>query len=66
MDSRKLVEKWHKKIIAEREQRLNRKLTADERKFITARGGFIALELIDDTVKSIRGKELEIYLNSEN
>ena len=66
MNNRKLVEKWHQGIVAESERRIGRELTADEMKFITSRGGFIALEMIEDTVKSMRGKELEIYLNSEN
>lgn len=66
MNDRKLVADWHQRIIGECKQRIGRELTADEMKFITSRGGFIALEMIEDTVMSIRGKELETYLNSEN
>ena len=66
MDNRKLVKNWHKKILVESEQRIGRKLTADEAQFITSRGGFIALEVIEDTVMLLRGKELEDYLNSEH
>ncbi len=65
MDNCKLVENWHRKIIAESEHRIGRALTDDEKNFITSRGGFIALEMIEDTVRSMRGKELEGYLNSE-
>ena len=66
MDSRKPVKNWHNKILVESEQRIGRKLTADEAQFITSRRGFIALEMIEDTVMSLRGKELEDYLNSEH
>lgn len=66
MDNHKAVKNWHKKILDESEQRVGRPLSAEEAKFITSRGGFIALEVIDDTVMSLRGKELEDYLNSEN
>ena len=45
--------------------RLGRDLTIAEDAFITSRGGFIALEMIEDTVKSLTGKELAKYLNSE-
>lgn len=66
MDNRKLVENWHAEILRECRERLGRKLTPEEKDFVTCRGGFIALEAIEDTVKSIRGAELETYLNSEN
>ena len=66
MNGHEAVKKWHKKILDESERRIGRPLSAEETKFITSRGGFIALEVIDDTVMSLRGKELEDYLNSEN
>ena len=66
MDNRKLVENWHAEILQECQKRLGRKLTPEEERFITSRGAFIALEMIEDTVKSIHGAELETYLNSEN
>jgi hypothetical protein len=66
VDNRALVNKWHSEIIRLCESKLGRKLTGAESKFITSRGGFVALEIIEDTVKSIHGKELEAYLNSEN
>lgn len=65
MDNWEAVRNWHKRILAESEQRIGRKLTAQEVDFVTSRGGFIALEMIEDTVKSLRGKDLEDYLNSE-
>ena len=66
MDNEKLVRNWHKSIIEECRKRLGRTLTGAEEIFITSRGGFIALEMIEDTVKELVGKELEEYLNSES
>lgn len=60
------TKKWHRGIIADAERKLGRKLTDNEAAFITSRGGFIALEMIHDTVKALSGKDLEEYLNSEN
>jgi hypothetical protein len=36
-----------------------------EHRFITSRGGFIALEMILDTVRGAPANEVERYLNSE-
>lgn len=66
MNNERLARNWHKSIIKECQKRLGRNLTEEERIFITSRGGFIALEAIEDTVKSIVGKDLEKYLNSES
>lgn len=65
MDNKKVVKAWHKPLIEVCEQRLGRELTPVENQFITARRGFIALEVIGDTVKSLEGDELSDYLNSE-
>ena len=65
MDNKELVEKWHAEILRECEERLARRVTRAEAHFVTSRAGFIALEAIEDTVKSIRGKDLEAFLNSE-
>jgi hypothetical protein len=65
MDNERLVRNWHKGIIKECQKRLGRNLTGEEEVFIRSRGGFIALEIIEDTVKGLIGKELEKYLNSE-
>jgi phosphate uptake regulator len=60
------TKKWHKSIIADAEKKLGRKLTDNETAFITSRLGFIALEMIHDTIKALTGKDLEDYLNSES
>jgi len=66
MNKEKTIESWQKSIISECEKRLNRTLTEIEERFITSRGGFLALEAIEDTISSTMGKELEKYLNSES
>ncbi len=65
MENRELVDNSHRKIVAECERRIGSSLTESERNFITSRIGFISLEMIEDTVMSMRGEELESYLNSE-
>jgi hypothetical protein len=47
------------------QQKLGRPLTAQEHAFITARGGFLALEAIHDTATTASAAELQDYLNSE-
>jgi hypothetical protein len=54
-----------KAIIADAEARLKRPLRDYERRFIVSRGGFVALEMIRDTVKAAGPDELEAYLGSE-
>ena len=66
MNNDKLVKDWQEAIIKECTSKLLRSLTAIEKNFIKSRKGFIALEFIEDTVKTIGGKELEEYLNSES
>lgn len=66
MDNEKLIKNWHRTIMEECRRRLGRNLTGEEELFIMSRGGFIALEMIEDTVKTLVGKELEEYLNSES
>ena len=58
---------WHEAIIKDCEHILGRTLVQPERQFITSRGGFVALEMIHDHVKSLMGQagELQRYLNSE-
>ena len=65
MDNEKLVNNWHRTIIDESEKRLKRKLTKQENAFITSRGGFMALETIEDTVTTMSKEQLVDYLNSE-
>jgi len=66
MISKEVLANWHGELITECQKRLRRTLTKDEKLFITSRGGFIALEAIEDTVKSLAGNKLEGYLNSES
>ena len=65
MDNEPLVAAWHKKIISLCHEKLGRDLTEGEMVFVTSRGGFIALEMIMDTVNNLDGIELEDYLNQE-
>jgi hypothetical protein len=65
MDNESVVKNWHKAIIDECQKRLGRELTNEETMFITSRTGFIALEIIEDTIKTLVGPELVNYLNSE-
>ena len=53
------VRNWQKALLRECKKILGRPLTEAETRFITSRGGFIALEMIQDTVKSSAPEELE-------
>ena len=66
MNNGNIINNFHKSIIKECETRLDREVTNIERSFIMSRESLIALEMIEDTVKSIKSKELEEYLNSED
>ncbi len=65
MNSEKTVRNWQKAIIADAAGKLGRSLTRAERDFISTRSGFIALEMIHDTIKASCKNEIEAYLNSE-
>jgi hypothetical protein len=52
MNSEAAIKNFHSAIINAASQKLGRDLTIKETKFITSKGGFIALEMILDTVKS--------------
>jgi len=65
MDNERTVRTWQKAIIADAEAKLGRALRPPERKFIESRGGFIALEMVHDTVKAAGAAKLERYLSSE-
>ena len=67
MDNEPLVRKWHAAIVDDCETILGRSLTEAEANFITSRGGFVALEIIQDEVRGLAGKpeELQQYLGSE-
>ena len=60
-ENEKVVSKGNNLIIEECQKRLGRRLTEDEEIFIASRRGFIALEMIEDTVKTLVGKDLENY-----
>jgi hypothetical protein len=66
MDNEKTVRKWQRNIIAICEDRLGRELTICERKFILSRGGFMALEVIEDSVSEVISDQIERLLNSES
>ena len=57
--------RFQRRIIKQATERLGRQLTEAETRFITDRGGFVALEMIYDTVRAASLSELEEYLNSE-
>jgi hypothetical protein len=61
------VRRWHAAIIKDCEKTLGRKVTGEERRFVTSRGGFVALEMIHDEVKSLAADPVRLarYLNSE-
>lgn len=65
MDNQELVRNWQAKIIDIAERRLGRVLGDAERVFIMSRGGFRALEMMEESVSGYGVKELERYLNSE-
>ena len=67
MDNERLVRKWHATIVGECKRILGRDLTTTESAFITCRGGFVALEMIEDHVRGLEGRpdELQRYLRSE-
>lgn len=56
---------WQDQIIIDAETKLQRPLHDYERRFIVGRWGFIALEMIHDTVKSASPERLEQYLASQ-
>jgi len=65
MDSEPAVRAFHTEIVALARKKLGRPLSVKERAFITSRRGFIALELIRDTVKAGTARNVEEYLSSE-
>ena len=65
MNSEAAIKNFHSAIINAASQKLGRKLTIKETKFITSRGSFIALEMILDRVKSESKERVGKYLNSE-
>jgi hypothetical protein len=64
MNSWLAVRRFQREIIRVATMKLGRELTAKEKRFVTSRGGFVALEMILDTVRSGSPAEIEEYLNS--
>ncbi len=64
-NSEPAVRSFQRAILDEATRKLGRQLTAKETKFVTGRGGFIALEMIWDTVRTGDQTEVERYLNAE-
>jgi hypothetical protein len=65
MNSEKIVRAWQEKILAECERILQRPLSIAETSFVRSREGFVALEIIEDSVAAMTPAELLKYLNSE-
>lgn len=65
MDSDPVVKAWQKAIMADAQKKLGRPLKDFEKRFIASRAGFIALEMIHDTVKAATKAGLRAYLSSE-
>ena len=67
MDNERIVRKWQRKIVSDCEAILGRPLDHTESAFICLRGGFMALEMIEDHVASLAGRpgELHAYLTSD-
>lgn len=59
------VKNWHNTIVDECTKRLQRNLTREEETFITGHVGFMALEAIQDAVKTLSINALEELLNSK-
>jgi hypothetical protein len=55
----KSVQNWQKAIIADAERKLGRWLKSYKREFIASRRGFIALEMIHETIKAAEKDELD-------
>lgn len=64
MSNEKLVRTWQKKIVEICVSKLGRPLRSDELGAITSVGGFLALEMIEDTVREAQPDEIEQYLVS--
>jgi len=65
MNSEATVKKWQKAIITDAERKLGRPLHKHETEFITSRAGFVALEMIHNTIKALERDELGTYLSSD-
>ena len=59
------LENWHNTITEICENRLQRCLSEDENNYISSHVGFMALEGIEDAVKTLSIEALEELLNSK-
>ncbi|WP_455205966.1 hypothetical protein [Kaarinaea lacus] len=59
------LKNWHDTIISLCTKRLQRSLTQEEQAFVTGYVGFMALEGIEDAVKTLSIEALEELLNSK-
>jgi hypothetical protein len=59
----KMVRAWQQKILIECERILDRRLTDNETSFVRGREGFMALEMIEDSIAQMNAVELAAYLN---
>ena len=66
MSDDKLASNWHKAIFMDAEAKLERPLRDYERHFIESRGGYVALEMIHDSIRTATSVELEEYFGSEH
>ena len=65
MNSWLAIRRFQREILRAATEKLGRALTEKEKRFVTSRGGFVALEMILDTVRAGSAVEIEEYLNSE-
>lgn len=56
---------WQNRIVEECSRRLQRNLTKEEEAFVASHVGFMALEAIEDAVKTLNADALEDLLNSK-
>lgn len=59
------LQNWHNTIAEICTNRLQRNLTEEEKKFITSHVGFMALEAIEDSARTLSIHALEELLNSK-
>ena len=65
MANRQHTKDWQDRIARECSKRLQRGLTAQEEAFIASHIGFMALEAVEDSVKTLSVEALEDLLNSK-
>ncbi len=65
-NNKKIANTWREKILVDCERILQRQLTDIETSFVRSREGFIALEMIEDSLSQMDAAELTAYLNSDH